>query len=69
MNRRGTLGFDPSPFEEVKVKIEKVDLWADRMDLAPDGFDEGNEADGFGDGLGADLCLQKLCRRRILEMT
>lgn len=45
-------------FEEVKVKIEKVDLWADRMDLVPD----GDEGDGFGDGFGADLCLQNLCR-------
>lgn len=44
--------------QEVKVKIEKVDLWADRMDLVPDG-DEGH-GDGFGDGFGADLCLQNV---------
>lgn len=48
----------------MKVKIEKVDLWTDRMDLVPDG--DGDErdgfSDGFSDGFGALCSLQNLCR-------
>jgi len=44
--------------QEVKVKIEKVDLWADRMDLVPDG--DGDERDGFSDGFGALCSLQNV---------
>ena len=42
--------------EEVKVKIERVDLWADRMDLVPEG-------DGFDGFAVPDLCTQNLCDR------
>ena len=66
----GFLGHDSVPVnlsaEELNVKIEKVDLWADRMDLVPD---EDDGFDGF-DGYGvADLCsLQNLCREGLVDV-